>query len=541
MKIKILIITTFALLISIRFLRPGYYSMQDDMHIFRLQQFSQCIKDGQIPCRLIADGGFGYGYPLFNFYPPFFYILSWLPHQFGFSFINSIKISLLLLNFTGILGIYLLSNKLFRNKNSAILSACLYAFIPYRAIDLYVRGAFAELSAISLLPISIYFYISFIEKCTKKYFLLTTFSILCLFLSHNLITLLSIPIFIFFILWPKFNLKVKNFIPLFLSLLLSSFFVIPALLEKQFTTIETMTQGYFDYKAHFTTLKQLFLDRSWGYGASLWGPVDDMSFQIGLPHWPLMILAIILYIRSKKINKSNTYLILFLTFLSLFSIFMTHNKSTFLWTFLPFLSFFQFPWRFLSIISFSLPLLTSSLIVHIKARLQSLITIFIIILTIFLNINYFKEDIYFPKLTDNDRFTKAEVIRQSGAGLKDYWPNFGQEFPNSFSTNIPTFQNTDTHITNYHKQSNLVYTSVNIQNCSDSITLPLVYFPGWQLYIDNMPSEIIIEPNLGLIQTPELKTGTHKIEARLKSTSVQKLSNILSLTGVFIFILVIII
>jgi len=171
----------------------------------------------------------------------------------------------------------------------------------------------------------------------------------------------------------------------------------------------------------------------------------------------------------------------------------------------------------------------------------TIIPIFIIILTIFLNINYFKEDIYFPKLTDNDRFTKAEVIRQSGAGLKDYWPNFGQEFPNSFSTNIPTFQNTDTHITNYHKQSNLVYTSVNIQNCSDSITLPLVYFPGWQLYIDNMPSEIIIEPNLGLIQTPELKTGTHKIEARLKSTSVQKLSNILSLTGVFIFILVIII
>lgn len=47
-------------------LKPGYFSMHDDMQAFRILQLDKCVADGQWPCRWVPDGGFGYGYPLFN-------------------------------------------------------------------------------------------------------------------------------------------------------------------------------------------------------------------------------------------------------------------------------------------------------------------------------------------------------------------------------------------------------------------------------------------------------------------------------------------
>jgi len=539
-KYKIVIIVIFAFLSSWRLLRPGFYSMQDDIHVFRLQQFSQCLSDGQIPCRQIADGGFGYSYPLFNFYSPFFYFLSYLFSCFGFSLISSIKISLILLNIIGILGIYLLSNKLFKNKYTSLLATTLFTFFPYRATDIYVRGAFAEFSAISLIPITLYLYYSYSNKMNKTNLFFTTLFSTFLFLSHNLIALLSLPIIVFFIFYPKFEFKFKKLIPLLLSLAISSFFLIPAIFEKKYITIDTMTQAYFDFRAHFTTLKQLFFDRSWGYGASLWGPVDDMSFQVGLPHWPLALLAIFLFIKKNKKNKSESILILCLTSLTILSLFMTHNKSTFIWTAIPFLKYFQFPWRFLSITTISVPLLAATIIKYLKFPFQKYFTYLIILITILLNINYFKEDIYFPKLIDQDKLTKSEVLRQSGAGLKDYWPKFGQNFPTTFAPTQPISRFPDTQIISYQKTSNKISTTVNIIQPSDQITLPLAYFPGWQLTIDNQLSDFVVESNLGLIQTPQLNTGQHTIKANLKSTTIQKFSNLISILATTVLLILII-
>ena len=89
-----------------RLVQPGYFSMMDDMHVFRLNQFDKCLKDGQIPCRCIKDGGMGYGYPLFNYYSPLAYGVAEVFHLTGFSFINSLKIVFALCHIIGIFGMY---------------------------------------------------------------------------------------------------------------------------------------------------------------------------------------------------------------------------------------------------------------------------------------------------------------------------------------------------------------------------------------------------------------------------------------------------
>ena len=54
----------------------GFFTIHDDEQIARLFDLNQAIFSGNIPPRIAPNLGFGYGYPFFNFYPPFAYYIS---------------------------------------------------------------------------------------------------------------------------------------------------------------------------------------------------------------------------------------------------------------------------------------------------------------------------------------------------------------------------------------------------------------------------------------------------------------------------------
>ncbi|MBU4210197.1 glycosyltransferase family 39 protein [Patescibacteria group bacterium] len=521
-------ILTISFLTCFRLFRSGYFSMQDDVHIFRLQQFDQCIKDLQIPCRFISNGGFGYGYPLFNFYPPFVYIIAETFHLFGLSLINSIKLTFVLGHLSAGIGIFLFS-KLFWGQKGALLSTILYLFAPYRAVDGYVRGALAEFFALSLLPFVFWSITKYLQKSSKKNLLVSTILLSSLFLCHNLISLVTIPILILYIFFYQKQIRFKLFLPIFLSLGLSSFFIIPALLEKKLVTIQTMTQGYFNYEAHFTTLKQLFFSHDWGFGASLWGPIDDMSFQIGYIHWLVPLICFILFLlKTNKKPIKNIPILIFFALLSLISLFLTHPRSIFIWKLFPFMAYFQFPWRFLGIAIFSLSFISASLISLIPKNQRQLWLILISTATIILNIKYFKEDIWYSNLTDKDKLNKQEIIRQSGAGLKDYWPNSGNQFPPEFAPPKP-FSLDKITLNSFNKTSNRADISITVDSEFATITFPMVYFPNWQIYNqNNQKLPITITPDLGLIQL-KLPKGDHTLTLKLKNTPIRTVANTISI------------
>jgi len=87
--------------------------MHDDMQMVRQLQFEKCIKDGQIPCRWTPDLGFGYGYPLFNFYPPFPNIVGQVFRTFSFSFVQTVKFTAVTQFILAALFMYLLASSLF--------------------------------------------------------------------------------------------------------------------------------------------------------------------------------------------------------------------------------------------------------------------------------------------------------------------------------------------------------------------------------------------------------------------------------------------
>jgi len=512
--------------------------MMDDMHIFRLDQLDKCLKDGQLPCRFIKDGGMGYGYPLFNYYSPLTYGVSEVFHLVGFSLINSLKITFALCHIIGIFGMYFFAS-LFFGTYGGFISAIIFLLAPYQATDSWVRGAIAESLAINLIPWVFYFLTKFIKSNKNKIPLIL--SLTALLLSHNLTSLAIAPVLVIYslvLLFKNKNLNIKSIlklaVPVLVSIGISSFFLLPALLEKKLVTIDTMTQGYFQYIIHFATLSQLFISRFWGYGASLWGPIDDMAFSVGIIQWLIPLLAIIFLFFKRKKLKGNFVFIALFSLVFLFSVFLTHNKSTFIWKALPFMAFYQFPWRFLSIAIFASSFVAGSIILLINKKFQILTVVLISIITILLNFSYFKEDIWYPKLTDSQKLSPTGIVAQSGAGLKDYWPSFGQNFPNSFAPNQPTISE-GVVINNYLKTSNKV-TLNTVSKSNGKITLPLVYFPNWQLFIDGQKTDFTINKDLGLIEF-NVTSGNHSILLEFKNTPIRTIGNSISLISLVLVII----
>lgn len=141
---------------------PGFFTHHDNLQVIRVYEMKKCLLDLQIPCRWVPDMGYGYGFPLFNYYAPFAYYLGGLL-SFVFGYITSVKILFLLTFILSFLGMYLLTKEFF-GVWAAIFSSVLFTYAPYRALDVYVRGLWLK-SLLFLL--SLLFFILFIN-CPKR-------------------------------------------------------------------------------------------------------------------------------------------------------------------------------------------------------------------------------------------------------------------------------------------------------------------------------------------------------------------------------------
>src|SRR3990167_8782287 len=88
-------------------MHPGFFPIHDDEQIGRLFELNQALRQGQFPVRIDQNLGFGYGYLLFNYYPPFIYYFAEIFKLLGFSFINSIKLMIISGFFLSSLFMYL--------------------------------------------------------------------------------------------------------------------------------------------------------------------------------------------------------------------------------------------------------------------------------------------------------------------------------------------------------------------------------------------------------------------------------------------------
>lgn len=433
-KLFLILVVILAIPTFLQMLRPGIFSMQDFPYV-RLIEFDKCVKALQIPCRWAPDIGAGYGEPLFNFYGQFPFAVGEIFHLISFSYIDSLKIIFILSLMGSGVTMYLLSRKIWGNDLSALVSSVLYLYAPYRAVDVWVRAALPEAFSFILFPLIILELENYLEKENKKHLLLFSLFVSLLVITHNLSVILFAPFLIVWIIFRFIQMKkIKPFIELLFagifSFLISAFYILPVIFESRFVDINSTTLGYFDWRAHFVTIYQIFVSRFWGYGASVWGPNDGLSLSVGQIQWivPLIIVGIILI--KRKID-TNVKIFFSCLIAGIICLFLTHNKSTFIWNMLPFMKYIQFPWRFLGVAVFSFSL-ASGLIIKLIPKFNSIAAVIVILVAVGLNFSFFRPDIW-KNVSDYDLMTGSFWMESQFASIGDYWPQFGHKIPGKIS------------------------------------------------------------------------------------------------------------
>lgn len=540
----ILIIPTFYSL-----LRPGFFTMQDDLQAFRIQQMGTCFKDGQFPCRWVPDAGFGYGYPLFNYYAPGIFYLGNILHEVGFQIIDSIKVIFILGFVLAPLSMYLFLSS-FLNKWAAMVGSILYAYAPFRAQDVYVRGAISEFSSFIFFPLLFWASAQLIKTGKWKYFLYFSLFLGLFLLTHNLMAFIFIPILMFWILfllitekkWPSLRI----FSSIVLGFGLAAFFLLPVIFEKQYAHTETLLGGYFDYRQHFVNLYELFISNHFGYGSSVLGPNDDLNLSVGQVQWVLSALTFLLAIAAFKKNRKLSLIVFFLAGIELILLFLMHQKSSFIWSIFPPLAYLQFPWRLLVPSSFLLSIL-GAIGIFILSKFKTnyivlVLSTIVISLTLIMYGNFFHPKDWYG-LTDSEKFSGASWERQLTTSIFDYLPIYAELPPKNKAPDLPEVLDGNVTFENYKKGSNFQTGLVNA-NEDSTVRLPLFDFPGMAVFIngqriDHNHSDCRNEEFcMGLI-TFNIPKGQHTIKTTLENTPVRSLGNYLSIFSgiIFVFIL----
>ena len=511
----------------------GFFGVSDDLHIGWLYEMDRVVKMFQFPPRYVPDLSFGFGYPLFNFVYPLPFYIGELIHLLGFSLVNSVKI---VFGLSIPFSMYFMYRflKEFLSKEMALAGSVLYVYVPYRAVELFVRGTIGEIVAFVFIPIIALTITRLTRKeSSLKWVGITAFSTAALVLSHNIMAYMFLP-FALVLLIARLILLTKNkkrvilhsLTGLILGLLISVYFWFPAISESSLMHYDTV----FNFYDHYPTLKQ-FITPYFGYGASVPGPYDTMSFYFGLTGLLVVSLGLIsFFIKFKKFSKEEKIFFIWATFIFFVSIFMMNHRSAFLWRNIPLLPYFQFPWRFISMIVFSSPIF---LLGFSKCRFGKTISLIVVVLAIILNFGYFKtseylgrEDGYYlnrlipvPSASNEYRKTSEEYLRLPKDTLVRPSDNFTRAY-----ADIPAIKQIDeknalnaTVLTDYKEKFILNYNKY--------------YYPGWFAKIDGKKAEIIPGIPYGQI-TISVPEGVHTVEVGYGESPARLVFDLISLVGI---------
>lgn len=528
------------------FFNSGFFPIHDDTQVARVYEMGKSLKDGMFPVRWVADLGYGYGYPIFNFYAPLTYYVGGFFNTLGFDALVSTKATMVLGIVLSGVFMYLLARE-FWGELGGIISGLFYLYAPYHAVDIYVRGDVSEFWAYAFIPlIFLAFYKLHEPRKVWRWIVVGSLSFAGLILSHNLTALMVTPFLIILLLTFVFvsnrNLSALRYAlyAFFLGLLISAFYYLPALLEMSYTNILSQIGGGADFSDHFVCPIQLW-DSVWGFGGSIPGCLDGMSFKIGKLHIVFSILSFFLLIALWKKGKRKSVITLFALAVFSLTVFLTLEQSRIIWETLGVMSFFQYPWRFLILISFSSSFLAGYIVwvlenyfLNKQKYLRFVVIASVLFLLTFFNYKLFGPQEIIPKTASD--YTRDFNLKWTTSKISDeYMPKaFSKPYnPQEIPKNSLKVETGAGQVKLIEAKTGLIKAETIFAKDS-LLKINIAYFPAWKVYIDNNESSFEIV-NDGLLVP--VSSGNHIVDIKFKQTTVEKYSDIISLTGVFMLIL----
>ncbi len=240
----ILIIALFAIL-SISPQLFGNYRFSQDMefHLASIKTFADYLPFS-IFYKIFPDMSYDFGFGMGIFYPPFPHIVGAIIYKlvsvFGFGlYISNMILCFFTFFFIG-LSMYVLANKVFRNKEKGLIASLFYMTYNYVYVDIIMRGAINEAFVFIFIPLIFLGVWYLLKENNKKMFYITFIIGYIGFIYSHLVMAVWFTIFfvVFLLFFVKDVFKKENFISFVIAsliiLVFTSTFYVPMIQHKLF-------------------------------------------------------------------------------------------------------------------------------------------------------------------------------------------------------------------------------------------------------------------------------------------------------------------
>ncbi len=347
-----------------------------------------------------------------------------------------------------------------------------------------------------------------------------------------------------------------------LAFALAAWFFVPALAEQSLAQLGPVTEGYFHYSNHFRGLDLMQMRLLFDYN-----PDGGTAFRLGLAQMGLAIAGGAAWLLREKTtddrprttkatrplhssfvtssdDRSRHSSFVFVILSALIAVFMITPLSRPLWDHLPLLPFTQFPWRFLSVASFFLALLSGGLVLitdRPAARAAIAVTGSLVLLAsglLGLRVDHLiltDTDVTAERLAQYEWFTgnigttiSAEYLTPE-SGPRPWasaWLNAAERDRVVATSGELTAELIE------RKATRQTWRLVAGEGGAEA-RFPTMQWPGWQASIDGQPAVLRAVPSSGLMALA-VPAGAHTVTLELGRTPVRLAAELVSLAAVVV-------
>ncbi len=536
---------------------PGYFFNAHDGHhsVFWLYEFDVALRDGTLWPVWAPDHVLGFGYPLWLVYTPLAFFVAEAFHLLGLGMTTAVKTAWAFWFLVGAAGIYRLARRWW-GPTPAVIAALAYTYAPYHLVDIYVRAAYAEFAALAIAPWALLGVVHVWENPRPRSAALAALPIAALLLTHSASPAVFLPLIAGLAVWKSaqamlaraFRLRPATWtaIAFALGIGLALIFWLPALLERHYILEADWRRGTYDYTRHFVYPGQFF-STFWGYGFSVPGPGDGMSFGLGLIPWLIGGVGALaaLGLGRSRLEECRAEA-LFLVVASLVALLAMTPLAAPAWRVIPLIASVQFPWRFLAVSTIGLALLAGAGVrwLENQAGAATPFPLVLALLIVLASFPYLQ-----PQLTPiRPEDENALAIVEFEAKYPDMrgTTSFAQRRPEEATSPLiaqylageplrrAEIVEGEGEVLEQHAAANTAF--ARVRSYSDvRLRFYTNYFPGWQATVDGRPVEITADPPDGLIGLT-LPPGEHMVRLRFTATPVRRLGQALSLIAAALII-----
>ncbi len=511
--------------------QPGMFLSHDGQdHVARIAIFYQSLSEGNLVPRWAANLNWGYGHPILTFLYPLPSYLGSLFHFFGYSFVDSIKLTFGVTFILSGITMYLWVRE-FLGTKAGFISAMFYMFAPYRFIDLYVRGAIGEHVFFVFPPLVLFFLLKLSQQIRWRFVVGGALSLAGLVLSHNALSLVfMLPIFAYFLflLWQAKNKKLYTIYSVLFTIFglgLSAFFWLPAFFEGKYTLRDIVTAG--DYSVRFTTLTNLIYS-PWNFGGS-----GEFSTQVGIVQWLVVVLSIGMLVYFSQKGSRYWPLCTGLLFFFFLALFLMLSPSLVFWEKFSILQKFQFPWRFLSLAIFPPAVLAGFLVSFLCGKRQVLTLLFLSFLVLWLNNDFWRARGFFER---PESFYTGIYAGTTDTGESS--PRWSTRFMEKYPSEPLQVIEGKAIVEQKKRLSTAHLYDVEVKEKTRFVENTL-YFPGWEILIqsegksgktiERKASVEFQDPDWRGLQTFYLDPGKYWVLVHFVETRLRQFANIISI------------